>query len=343
MPPDASIQNTDDRVRVRRWPVLRDAGGYVRGYLQYLSFDAPLAFRLLRGGRPSVVVAEPPPTTGLVVRLVCGIRRVPYVYYAADVWSDAAGSSAPRTVVRVLRAVESWVLRGAAHVVAVTEGVAKRVGELGAADVTLVRNGIDSDVFSAEGPRDDLGPTAVYAGTMSEWQGADIFVRALPAVRAQVSGARLAFLGQGSAAKEIVELARSLGVGDAVTVHGVVPPEEASRWLRSARAGLVSIKPGQGYDFAFPTKILASLACGTPVLFAGVGEALSVIVDEGLGRVVGYDVEAVAQALVEMLALPAQETDRSRIAGWAGVNASSRHSAAMVADTVLGTIPGRDP
>ena len=33
-------------VRVSRWPALRDASGYLRGYLPYLSFDVPLALRL---------------------------------------------------------------------------------------------------------------------------------------------------------------------------------------------------------------------------------------------------------------------------------------------------------
>src|SRR5690625_1410599 len=45
-------------VRVRRWPVLRDRDGYVRGYLQYLSFDVPLALRLLLTRRPDAVVVE---------------------------------------------------------------------------------------------------------------------------------------------------------------------------------------------------------------------------------------------------------------------------------------------
>src|SRR5699024_11005696 len=76
--------------RVRRAPVLRDATGYVRGYLPYLSFDVPLLWRLLRTRRPDVVLVEPPPTTGAVVRAVCTVRRLPYVYYAADVWSDAS-------------------------------------------------------------------------------------------------------------------------------------------------------------------------------------------------------------------------------------------------------------
>src|SRR5690625_423955 len=44
--------------RVRRWPVLRDRDGYVRGYVQYLSFDIPLALRLLLTRRPDAVVVE---------------------------------------------------------------------------------------------------------------------------------------------------------------------------------------------------------------------------------------------------------------------------------------------
>src|SRR5690554_401825 len=56
---------------VRRWPVLRDKSGAVRGYLQYLSFDVPLFFRLLFSRRANVVIVEPPPTTGLVTRIIC--------------------------------------------------------------------------------------------------------------------------------------------------------------------------------------------------------------------------------------------------------------------------------
>ncbi|EHM93266.1 hypothetical protein HMPREF0975_02003, partial [Actinomyces sp. oral taxon 849 str. F0330] len=76
-------------VRVSRWPALRDASGYLRGYLPYLSFDMPLALRLGLASRPDIVLVEPPPTTGVVARTICALRRLPYVWYAPDVWSDA--------------------------------------------------------------------------------------------------------------------------------------------------------------------------------------------------------------------------------------------------------------
>jgi hypothetical protein len=148
-------------VRVKRFPVLRDAAGYVRGYVQYMSFDVPLFFRLLVGRGSDVIVAEPPPTTGFVVRIAAAMRRTPYVYYAADIWSDASESTgAPAFVVRVVRRLESFALRGARAVIAVTDGVAERVRELAGHDrVSVIRNGIDTTIFTPDGPRIDTAPT----------------------------------------------------------------------------------------------------------------------------------------------------------------------------------------
>lgn len=78
--------------KVSRWPVKRDHQGQVRGYLSYLSFDLPLALRLLLQRPMDALVLEPPPTTGLVGMVAAAIRRVPYTFYAADVWSDATDS-----------------------------------------------------------------------------------------------------------------------------------------------------------------------------------------------------------------------------------------------------------
>jgi glycosyltransferase involved in cell wall biosynthesis len=322
-------------VRVRRWPVLRDRSGYVRGYLQYLSFDVPLALRLLLSPRPDVVVCEPPPTTGAVVRAVCALRRLPYVYYAADLWADAAEAARmPTPAVKVLRAVERFALHGARRVIAVSDGVRERLAALGVRNVTTVRNGVDTSVFNPEGPpaEETERPTIVYAGTTSEWQGADVFVRAMPAVLEQVPDARLVFLGQGSAWHAIADLAAALPDG-AVEMRGLVPPAEAARWQRGAAAAAVSIVPGQGYDFAYPTKIYAALACGTPVIFAGTGPAADDITAHDLGWAVAHDVEAVAAAMIT--ALRAGPPDAARLAAWVEEHASATAAGQAAADVVV--------
>src|SRR5690606_15166570 len=99
----------------RRARVKRDKQQYVRGYLSYMSFDLPLAFRLLFSQRPDIYIVEPPPTTVAVVRVVAAIRRRPYAVRAADYWTDAAELVVrSKFVINVLKRVEAWGLQGAA-------------------------------------------------------------------------------------------------------------------------------------------------------------------------------------------------------------------------------------
>ncbi|WP_298746718.1 glycosyltransferase [uncultured Serinicoccus sp.] len=338
--------SADPQVGVSRWPVLRDASGYVRGYLPYLSFDLPLAARLLTGPRPDVVVVEPPPTTGAVTRVALAVRSVlggpiPYVYYAADVWSDATASmGAPAVVTSLMRTLERFALRGAAGIVAVSDGVAGRVRALAGEDapVTVVPNGIDTDVFTPEGEQAQEAPgTAylVYAGTASEWQGAEVFAEAMRRVVREVPGARLVFLGQGSSWPELRRVAGELPEG-AIELRPLVPPEEAAAWLRGAAAALVSVRPGVGYDFAYPTKVVAALACGTPVVFAGPGPAAADVREHRLGAAVEHDAGAVAEAMVQALRARPDEPERARRVAWVREHRSLAATGDGAAAVVLG-------
>ncbi|MGI8948564.1 MAG: glycosyltransferase [Ornithinimicrobium sp.] len=338
---------------MHRWPVLRDRDGYVRGYLPYLSFDLPLVLRLLATRVPDVVVVEPPPTTGAVVRLVTTLRSaltgelMPYVYYAADVWSDAAESTgAPAPVVAALRAVEGWALQGAADVIAVTDGVADRVRALGAARVHVVPNGIDTTIFEPHDSHPDhtrtspeargipQTPFLLYAGTASEWQGAEVFAEAMATVLEQLPDARLVFLGQGSSWPVLQRIAGQLPEG-AIELRPLAPPVAAAAWLRGAAAGLVSVRPGIGYDFAYPTKVLAALGCGTPVVYAGPGPAVADLTEHGLGEAVPHDVDAAAAAMIRALRAEPDEEAAERRVAWVQQHRSLRATGTAAAEVVL--------
>lgn len=298
-PPAGSAPAADGALSVSRWPALRDETGYIRGYVQYLSYDVPLALRLLAHRAPDLYVSEPPPTTGLVVRVVAGLRRRPYAYYAADVWSEAAGSAgAPSLLVRGLRALEGWVMRGARVVLAVSDGVAERVGALGvpAERITVVGNGIDTGVFTPDGSSRRGDPYFVYTGTMSEWQGAGVFLEALALHRARGHRTRAVFLGQGTDLPHL-RAAAERDLPGAVDFLGVEPPPVAAEWIRGASAALVSIRPGLGYDFAKPTKVYAATACGVPVIFSGEGATKTLVEENGLGWATPHSSDAVADAM----------------------------------------------
>jgi glycosyltransferase involved in cell wall biosynthesis len=314
-------------VRVQRWPVLRDAGGNVRGYVQYASFDAPLFPRLV-GRRFDVVVAESPPTTAVVAAVVAWLRRRPLVYYAADVWTDGVISmGAPRAVVSIMRSLERASLRRAACVLSVSDEVAERLTALGAdpAKITTVGNGIDTEVFTPEGavpaPHERY---FVYTGTMSEWQQPDVFIRGFALIAHQHPEVTIRFFGQGAVEGELRRLADDLVPGR-VRFGGVVSPEESAGWIRGAVASLVSIAPGIGYDFARPTKTYAAAGCGTPVLFAGAATGGALVEGASLGRAVEFTPEAVARAMrAALVDVESGERERLRTtrAEWAVQNVS---------------------
>lgn len=333
-PPGIADAGDPPGVRVRRARVLRDRDGYVRGYAQYMSFDIPLAFRLLFSRRADAVVVEPPPTTGAVVRVVCALRRLPYVYYAADVWSEAAEiAGSPRYVTRIVRTLERFALGGAAHVAAVSESVAERMREIAPkASVSVVGNGYDDTLFRPEGPvhRSDV-PYLLYPGTASEVHGAHVFVDALPEVLSSVPSARLVFIGQGAEREAMASRAAVIAPG-AVDFLPRMPAAEVAEWIRGASATLASVLP-DAY-VAFPTKMLASVGCGTRVVYSGPEPGLSFARTPGVGWTAAHTPHAVAAAMIAALQAEQSPAAREELASWA----RAEHSLTAVMARLLGVI-----
>jgi glycosyltransferase involved in cell wall biosynthesis len=342
-PPAGTQPPEDGPLHVSRWPARRDANGNIRGYLHYLSYDLPLAIRLL-GRRPAdLYIAEPPPTTGVVMRVVAALHRRPYVWYAADIWSEAAGAAgAPPFVVRVLRGVERWVLGGATLVLAISDGGADKLRGFGLDDdrILTVGNGVDTSVFTPEGPHAPApAPYFVYTGTMSEWQGAGVFIRALKLHHDAGGRTRIVFVGQGHELPALRRLADELVPG-AVDFTGVLSPVETAQWIRGAVAALVSIRPGLGYDFAKPTKIYAATACGVPVVFAGRGAGPALVSSQELGWASDYDDRGVAAAFTQAVDEATGSTKdvharADRLVAWTEAHASLRAIASTTSEAVL--------
>ncbi|MGO1737121.1 MAG: glycosyltransferase family 4 protein [Leucobacter sp.] len=344
-----ATEDGDRPYRVRRVPVMRDASGYVRGYLQYLSFDVPLFFRLMFTRRFDLLVVEPPPTTGFFARVAMALKRTPYAYYAADIWSDAAGQTgAGSFVISAVRAVERFVWRGARTVLSVSQGVTTRLGELGAlSNVVTIGNGVDVQRFQRslqENPEPEvpIESAFVYAGTASEWHGASIFIEAYAKAGASVQGKPLIFIGSGSERHKLQEQARSFGVAHNVSFRESLPAEQLAPWLAHSVAALASLRPGAGYDFAFPTKLYSAAACGAPLIHVGPGPAVDFVQTQADGEAIGYAVpydraavsEALIQAAESFSATNGAPERRERVRNWAAREVSIE----AVADRALAAL-----
>nr|WP_275436566.1 glycosyltransferase [Helcobacillus sp. ACRRO] len=202
----------------------------------------------------------------------------------------------------------------------------------------MIGNGVDTSSFSPDGDLPDDrpdGPYFVYAGTVSEWQGADVFIDAFEQLRTTHPEARLLFFSEGTGRDQLEQTVHERGI-DGVEFHGRAPASVVAGYIRGAVAGLSSITPGLGYEFALPTKMYAATGCGTPVIHAGSGAAHDRVQGNSLGFAAEYTAESVASAM--RAAIDGPRPDAEHLRQWTEDNASLMGCARKGAAAVLATI-----
>ncbi|RKQ36704.1 glycosyltransferase family 4 protein [Kocuria tytonis] len=345
-PRSMAAADVDEPYRIVRVPVLRDGEDYVRGVAQYLSFDVQAFARLLVMDA-DIVVSEPPPTTGLAVWLSSALRRRPYIWYNPDVWTSATlNMDVPGVVTQLMRAAETVAARRAGGVITVSESMGEELHRVTGARwdrMFVAENGIDTDIFTPDGPAEPLEePYFVYAGSISEWQGMDVFVEGLARILPAHPEVRLHVLGRGSDLARVQQVAARVAPEN-VVFHGVQSPARTAAFLRGAVAALASVVPHTGYDFAKPTKLYAAAACGTPVIYAGVGAGVRLVTENELGTPVEFTPDAVARAMEQALTAARsgdREARREQRSSWARANASLAASGRAAAAWVLSGFQG---
>jgi phosphatidyl-myo-inositol dimannoside synthase len=136
------------------------------------------------------------------------------------------------------------------------------------------------------------------------YKGHDVIIRALPLVRAKVPDVQWVVIGDGPLRDGLEQLARSLGVADAVRFLGAVSDEERNLWLRRAQLlAMPSRLPaghyaGEGFGIVY----LEANVYGKPVVAGNVGGALDAVADGESGLLVDpTDPVAVADAIARLL------------------------------------------
>lgn len=163
-----------------------------------------------------------------------------------------------------------------------------------------------------EGP-----PRILFAGRFERRKGPETLVRALPAVRRAVPGARLVLLGRDASDVEhpsrrawLEELAGALGVGDGLEV--------VERWGRDVvgehlAAATVCAVPSEWESFGYVAAEASSV--GRPVVASAIPALSEVVADHETGRLVPPgDVDAWAEALIGLLGDPARAAGAGRAA-----------------------------
>jgi len=137
--------------------------------------------------------------------------------------------------------------------------------------VTVIPNGVSASDFSASPllARGGRVPVLLYIGTLADWQGLDIVVKALPKILEQ-QAVRLHIVGRGRSRqrKILTKQMHKLGVEGNVVVQQAIPHHEIPALIAEsdiciAPLGLNDRNVTQG---ACPIKVLEYMAAGRPLL-----------------------------------------------------------------------------
>jgi glycosyltransferase involved in cell wall biosynthesis len=137
--------------------------------------------------------------------------------------------------------------------------------------VTVIPNGVSASDFSPTPlpARNGRVPTLLYIGTLADWQGLDVVVKALPKILER-RDVHLQIVGRGRSRqrKMLAKQIRKLGIEEHVTVLPAVPHHEIPALIADADIciaplGLNDRNVTQG---ACPIKLLEYMAAGRPLL-----------------------------------------------------------------------------
>jgi len=141
--------------------------------------------------------------------------------------------------------------------------------------VTVIPNGVSPSDFSPSPlpSREGRVPVLLYIGTLADWQGLDIVIRALPRILEQQT-VQLQVVGRGRSRqrKLLVKQIRKLGVEGNVIIQPAVPHHEVATLIARADIclaplGLNDRNVTQG---ACPIKVLEYMASSRPLIASNI-------------------------------------------------------------------------
>ncbi|WBS04466.1 glycosyltransferase [Pseudoduganella sp. SL102] len=305
------------------------AGGRLRSELRFVGTCVRKVLGARRGEYAALQVRDMV-TVGLLTMLAAKLRGLPFVYWMSFPMCEArivrareqAGLRA--RIVLAKGMIEHWllyrlVLPAARHVFVQSDTMAEMVQGKGvpASKITAVPMGVDTELLAAPDtapPVRGNAPQIAYLGTLDRLRRLDELIDALQLVRRRHPTATLLLIGGGEPADaaSLVAHATKLGLQDAVKITGWLPSGDAWQLLRGADVAVSYIPRGLVYDVSSPTKILEYLALGMPNVGNDIPDQAWVLRNSDAGWLTRTTVEALAEALCEVLDDP--EYARARAA-----------------------------
>lgn len=290
-------------------------GGWHRSFvhriLNFVSFMWTSFWAAVRIKDVDLVWGTTPPIfQALTASWVARIKRAPLVLEVRDLWPYFAievGVLTNPLLIRLSEWLERLLYRRADLVIVNSPGFVEHVRLRGARQVSIVPNGADPEMISAEaqgaGLREALGLNEdvfliVYAGAHGMSNDLGVVLQAADRLREEQDVA-FVLLGDGKDKAALQDTAAEMSLPN-VHFHAPVPKDEIAGYLVEADAGLAVLKNIPAYSLTYPNKVFDYMSAGLPVLCMIDGVIRQVVERAGAGRFVQPgDPKALAEAVME--------------------------------------------
>ncbi|MEY3202427.1 MAG: hypothetical protein RIR70_1977 [Pseudomonadota bacterium] len=272
--------------------------------------------------KPDLLHVHSPVLNALPALWVASALRLPLVYEVRAFWEDAAvdhGSTTEGSMrYRGSRALETLVLKRAAHVTTICQGLAQDIAARGVAaeKITLIPNAVDVASFAPGRARDQslcralglTGKTVVgFIGSFYAYEGLGVLIDAFASVRAVMPEAVLLLVGGGPEEAALRAKVTQAGLSDAVRFTGRVAHEAVARHYDLIDLLVYPRLAMRLTELVTPIKPLEAMAQGRVVLASDVGGHRELIAHGRTGVLFqAGSTEALRDTLIEMIASPSR-------------------------------------
>ncbi len=152
-------------------------------------------------------------------------------------------------------------------------------------------------------------PEVVYIGTIDEYFGVDLIVRAIPSIIKKIPRFRCHFIGDGAARISLEKEVQSQFLDRNAIFYGYLPQPETDKIMASCRLGLAPYplsdprnpKLPTGHVFTDVGKPKIYLSAGLPVIMTRGIPFSDELQKHGAGILIDYDVDELAEATTRLL------------------------------------------
>ena len=313
-----------DGVPVIRLPLFPDhSRSAVRRVLNYSSFALAAMFvgTLLCGRVDAMFVEHPPLTIGVVAWFVRWVRGAPYLYAVNDLWPEsvtACGMVENRVFIRFMQWLERFTYARANRIAVISPGIKENLLGKGVPGqkVEVIPHWADESLYRPETPDPALARelgmagrfNVVFAGQMGLAQALDVVLDAATEL-SDLPDVQFVLVGDGTDSDRLRRAAQERGLAN-VRFIGRQPAVRMPHIFAASQVLMVHLRDDPLFRITIPSKTMAYMACGRPLLMAVEGDAADLVRSTGAGVISpSENGKELAEAVRRLRAMPSEERE----------------------------------